>query len=131
MGDTKKTYEVGKNKPPKEHTFKAGHKGMGGRPKGSKGRLAIIRKVLDETIPATVAGKKTRLPTTEIAVRQLGQKVCTGDLSAIRDVLRLAQEVEEASEKALESQFPFSDADREVIAEIYERMKRSKESGQS
>ena len=106
--------------------FKPGQSGNPkGRPKGSLNKATVARKLLQEMVPAQLDGKKKRIPTSEAALRTLFHKALKDrDLGAIRDVIQLWAETEEGAEAAKGGVYPFSDADREVIAEIHSRLKR-------
>src|SRR5580692_2032821 len=67
-----------------------------GRPKGSKNRNAVIRKVLDQIVTGDLAGKKKQISVTEASLLRLSQKALTGDLKAIKMVLSLWKEAEDA-----------------------------------
>ena len=106
-----------------DQKFKPGQSGNPkGRPKGAKNRSTVIRNVLSEMVPAQLGGKKRNIATSEAAIRVLTQKALKGDIGAIRDVIQLWAETEEAAQAAHGTDYPFSDTDREVIAEIYTRM---------
>lgn len=124
-------YAVGRGKPPKSRQFQKGGKPGNplGRPKGSRNRHTVIRKVLAEMVPAQMGGKKRRIAASEAAVRVLTQKALKGEIAAIRDVLQLWAETEEAAQTAREAEYPFSDADCQVIAEMHARMTACEEPG--
>ena len=102
-----------------------------GRPSGSKNRHTTIRKVLGELVAAKFGGKRRKITVTEAALRRLTQKALDGDNHAIRGVLQLWEETEDAMNAALEAEYPFSDADRQVIADIHARMKACEETSGS
>ena len=111
-------------------TFKPGATGnVHGRPKGAKNLYTIIREVLDELMPATKGGKRTKITAKEAVVRSLLVKALTppGDRVAMMNVLDLLVRSEEAALKNQEPDYPFAEADIEVIGEIYSRMKSSQE----
>lgn len=96
-----------------------------GRPKGAKNLYTIIREVLDEVMPANKGGRRTKISAKEAVVRSLLLKALTppGDRIAMMNVLDLLARSEEAALKAREPDYPFTEADIEVIGEIYARMK--------
>ena len=98
-----------------------------GRPKGSVNRAQMIARILGETVPAELGGRKRKISITEASIRRLAQLALKGDRNAIRDVLQLWKESEEAMTAASEATYPFADTDRAVIAEIYARMKACQE----
>ena len=117
-----------KRKP--DGTFQLGATGnIHGRPKGAKNLYTIIREVLDELMPATKGGKRTKVSAKEAVVRSLLVKALTppGDRVAMMNVLDLLVRSEEAALKNQEPDYPFAEADIEVIGEIYARMKSSQE----
>ncbi|MFZ1988787.1 MAG: DUF5681 domain-containing protein, partial [Alphaproteobacteria bacterium] len=89
----------------------------------SLNRSTVIRKVLDESVPAQLGGRRKKIPTSEAAIRTLVHKALKDrDLGAIRDILQLWAETEEAAQSAKEAEYPFSDSDREVISEVHARL---------
>ena len=100
-----------------------------GRPKGSpnRKRSAIILKVLGQVVGGDLDGRKQKIPVTQAALLRLAQMALQGNRAAINDILALWKETEDALEEEREAQYPFSDADREVIEAIYARMSASEE----
>jgi len=98
-----------------------------GRPKGSPSqkRSDIIRKVLGQVVTGELDGRKKKIPLTEAALLRLAQMALQGNRAAIKDVLALWKESEDALEAEREAQYPFTDADRQVIEAVYTRMKAS------
>ena len=93
-------YEVGYGKPPKQSQFKQGQSANpSGRPKGAKGQSSI-QKVLDRKVSIKVDGKRARVPITEAAMVRLVENAFKGDDKALREVIRIAQQVESARTKA-------------------------------
>lgn len=97
-----------------------------GRPLGSKNRNATIRTVLGKLVVGDVDGQQKKIPITEASLLRLAQKALTGDLAAIKMVMALWKEAEDALANEREAEYPFRDEiDRQVIDEIYTRMKAS------
>ena len=114
--------------PPKEHQFKRGQSGNPkGRPPGSSNRNAVIRKVLGQVVSARLGGETKKISVTEASLRRLAQSALEGDRKAIGDVLRLWKESEDAAQAEMDARYPFSDADRQVIEQVYARMKKCEE----
>ncbi len=123
---TKKQTTDSKRKPPVEHQFKPGKSGHPqGRPKGSKNRHSIIRKVLGQLVSGDLDGRKKKITVTEASLLRLSQKALNGETQAINTILALWKETEDALEAEHEAQYPFNDADRTVIDDVYARMKAS------
>lgn len=114
--------------PPERTRWKKGEPSPNphGRPKGSPNRSKTLLKVFHELVDANIAGKRTRMPSAEATVRVLMQSALKGNLTAISQVMKFWIEAEAASEKSKVPEYPFSDGDRAVIAEIHERMKAAK-----
>lgn len=118
-----KTAKTGRT-PPVQHQFKQGKSGNpAGRPKGSPNRNRVIRAVLGKLVSGDIDGSKKKLAITEASLLRLSQKALGGDLKAIQMVLALWKESEDSIAAEREAQFPFSDSDRQVIEDIYARMK--------
>jgi hypothetical protein len=116
--------KVGKSRPPKAHQFKPGQSGnRKGRPKGSRNRNCVILKVLGEVVTADLGGQKRRISVTEASLRRLSQMALKGDRQSIAAILQLWKESEDALAAQQEAQYPLSEADRQVIEDIYARMR--------
>lgn len=116
--------KIGKNRPPKANRFKPGESGnKQGRPKGSKNRNSVILKVLGEVVTADLGGHKKKIPVTEASLRRLSQMALKGDRQSIAAILQLWKESEDALAAQRETEYPFSEVDRQVIEDIYTRMK--------
>lgn len=125
-------YEVGYGRPPKHSRFKKGQSGNPkGRPKGSKN---VDRLVIDELMrPITVVedGKRKRMPTYLVAVRQAARKATSGDAKAVklckellgeakaREIVREATEPSEADRR--KSDKPMLDAIRDHLLQMTRR----------
>lgn len=87
-------YEIGYKKPPKSTRFKPGQSGNAkGRPKGLKSTPALIRSVFGRKIQVRGPKGVRSMSILEAGLTQLANKAATGDLRAIRDVVRLSQEI--------------------------------------
>lgn len=83
-------YDVGYAKPPKAHQFKRGQSGNPrGRPKKTRNLTTLVRKVLDETVDATIEGKRKRIDRLEAMIRVLINNAMKGDTRAIKQVADL------------------------------------------
>jgi hypothetical protein len=116
----------GKSPGSKRGQFAKGTSGnLSGRPLGSPNRSTIIRKVLDQFVTGEIGGQKKKVKLTEAVLLRLAQQALTGDKSAMAKVLDLWKESEEGMEHERGAEYPFSDADKQVIDEMYARMKAS------
>lgn len=77
----RKEYDVGRNKPPKEHQFKPGNNANPkGRPKGSKNLATILKEKLDKTLRVNWQGKSQKMSVGEVGLTRLVTKFAeTGD----------------------------------------------------
>jgi hypothetical protein len=123
MADEKPKYGRGKNPNSRIGQVKKGERRGPGRPPGSPNRNSIIRKVLGQLIPGDVGGRRRKMAITEASLLKLAQQALAGDLKAIKMVLELWKESEDGMAREREAEYPLSDADRQVIAEMYRRMK--------
>jgi len=122
MSDDSPRYEVGYGKPPQGTRFKKGKSGNPtGRPKGSKNLATIFAELGNERVTVTENGRTRRLTKMEAIILQLTNKSLSGNLVAIRDHLRMSQLLE-GSGRAELSSTPVSEADREVMKSIVERI---------
>jgi hypothetical protein len=83
--DTPEDDVVSYGNPPMKRRFKSGESGNPkGRPRGSKNRKTIIRKIANEMHTVTENDRRRRLPTLELMVLALRNKAATGDVPAFR-----------------------------------------------
>jgi hypothetical protein len=124
----KDNYPVGKYRTPEDTRFKPGESGnKRGRPKGSKNRNTMIRKVLSELVTAEMGGSKKKITVSEASVRRLSQIALKGDRAAIMSLLQLWKETEDSLAAERDAEYPFSEVDRQMIEDIYARMKACEE----
>lgn len=79
-----KPYAVGRGKPPLHTRFQDGHKGMGGRPKGSPNLTTIIARAAREKVTVVVNGRRKTITKLEAAMTQLANQAAAGDQRAIQ-----------------------------------------------
>jgi len=90
------SYEVGFGKPPKHTQFRKGHSGNPkGRPKGSQNVSALIRKMFHEKVAVKSNGRTQTMTKLEAAFVQLINKAASGDLKALKEVIRLSEKLQE------------------------------------
>jgi hypothetical protein len=93
-------YETGYGKPPKGTQFKKGRSGNpAGRPKGSKGLVALQEKILSEKVFASENGRRMKISKRELIMRQLGKMAVTGNIRAIQLLLGIEVAAEERASK--------------------------------
>jgi Family of unknown function (DUF5681) len=86
-------YEVGYGKPPVSTRFKAGQSGNPkGRPRGSKGFNALMRRALSETIPVREDGQLRQMSRREVIIKSLIARALKGD-RAIERLLPFMQQL--------------------------------------
>lgn len=82
---------VGYGRPPRGGRFQKGQSGNPkGRPKGAA-RPVDVTRVLNRLVKVAVDGKPGKVPVLEAVVMQITQRALTGDLAAVREILRLAE----------------------------------------
>jgi hypothetical protein len=83
-------YEVGFGKPPRATRFKHGNKaGQRGRPKGSENVITILEQEAAVPIEVTDGGKRCKMSKRRVGLRQLANKVASGDIKALTLYLEL------------------------------------------
>ena len=116
--------KVGKGSPPKHTQFPKGKSGNPkGRPKDSKNLSTIIGEAAQDQVTATIAGKPRKISKVQATAMQLATKAASGDPRAMGQLLDWVDEIERRAAAARPVQFPFSDADLEVLHTVHERMK--------
>ena len=79
VNDVDGDYEVGRGKPPRHTRFKKGQSGNPkGRPRGSKNFYALLTKVLNERVVATLKGRQTTITKQEAILVQFVNQAVTG-----------------------------------------------------
>lgn len=97
-------YKVGYRRPPKETQFMKGQSGNPkGRPKGSKNIATMFNEIARERITVTENGRTRTMTRLEAVFHRTMNLALTGDLRAMRDVVRLSglYEEVESSDHAL------------------------------
>ncbi len=83
--DTPEDDAVGYGNPPMIRRFRSGESGNPkGRPRGSKNRKTIIRKIANEMHTVTENGRRRRLPTLALMILALRNTAATGNVPAFR-----------------------------------------------
>ena len=82
-------YAVGYGKPPPQGRFKSGNSGnKKGRPRGSKSRDAIVRKIANEMHEVNENGQRRRRSTLELMLLALRNRAANGDVRAMRALMK-------------------------------------------
>lgn len=93
-GDRGADYDVGYGKPPKHTQFRKGQSGNPkGRKKGSRGLKTDLDAALSQKLTITVAGRKRKGTTQELAMYALAVKAATGDMRAAKALADLVLKV--------------------------------------
>ena len=117
-------YQVGYGKPPQHTRFKKGESGNpSGRPKGSKNLTTLLEKELKQRVVVTENGRRRSITKQEAMVKHLVNKAVSGDrplMQLLLEEIRLL----EARAASSPSDASIDEADREVMRQIQERMRR-------
>lgn len=117
-------YPVGYGKPPQHTRFKQGESGNPtGRPKGSKNLTTLLEKELKQRVVVTENGRRRSITKQEAMVKHLVNKAVSGDrplMQLLLDQIRLL----ESRVASNPSGTSLDEADREVMLQIEERMRR-------
>ncbi|MBB5337847.1 DUF5681 domain-containing protein [Tunturiibacter gelidoferens] len=90
------SYEVGYGRPPKRNQFKKGQSGnLKGRPKQAENIYGTIKRALEEKVTVKIAGRTRSITKMEAAFVQLSNKAVSGDIRALREVIRLREKLQE------------------------------------
>jgi len=126
MSDEKKN--VGYGVTPEHTRVKPGQKlNPRGRPKGSKNKKTLAERFLkhaDEPLEVSEQGKKSRQASVDIAIKRLRKLALTGeDGKMLKVFLDKYAELEKTASVAAPNSYPFSELDKQVMDEMYRRMK--------
>jgi len=117
-------YQVGYGKPPQHTRFKKGESGNpAGRPKGTKNLTTLFEKELKQRVVVTENGRRRSITKQEAMVKHLVNKAVSGDrplMQLLLEEIRLL----EARAASSPSGTNLDEADREVMRQIQERMRR-------
>ena len=126
LPQSKDDYAVGRGKPPKHTQFKKGDgRPRPGRPKDSKNIATLVLEAAAAQITVTIDGKKRKISKSQSAAIQLANAGAMGDPKLLLKFIDLIASIEARAEAARPSEYPFSDADKKVIREIYGRLRPS------
>jgi hypothetical protein len=118
------TPKIGRGNPPKRTQFQKGVSGnKKGRPKGSKNLSTLVMEAARDQVTATIGGKQRRITKIQATAMQLATKAAGGDPASIARFLDWVDEFEKRAAAAKPVEFPFSEADLQVLHTIYDRMK--------
>lgn len=113
----KRDYEVGKNKPPKEHQWPPGVSGNpGGRKKGSRGLKTDLKAELNTRITITENGKTITLTKQQVILKALATKAAKGDVKAANSIVALTIQMH-GIEDVREGKSQISEADKAILAD--------------
>ena len=120
---TKRTYQVGYGRPPKDTQFRKGESGNpNGRPKGTLNVATVLARTLREKVVINEGGRRKEITKLEAATKQLVNKSASGDLRALSMLMTLARAADEAVPETANAST--SNADRKVIDNMLARLHR-------
>jgi len=112
-------YEVGFGKPPRSTRFAAGNQaGKRGRPKDSENLDTIIKEEFDAKVQVTEGGKPRKVSKRRVGVRQLANKVASGDIKSFAIYLELLRKTGQLVQPQTGETFALDDRDMETFERI-------------
>jgi hypothetical protein len=76
-----------------------------------------------DQVIATIGGKQCKISKAQATVMQLATKAAGGDQASMGRFLNWYDDFERRADAAKPAEFPFSEADREILRAIHERMR--------
>jgi hypothetical protein len=76
-----------------------------------------------DQVTATIDGKRRKISKLQATAMQLATKAAGGDQASIARFLDWIDEIEKRSATAKPAEFPFSEADLQVLRVLYKRMR--------
>jgi hypothetical protein len=87
--DQPAAYRVGYKKPPQHSQFKKGSSGNPrGRPRGAPNLATLFERVLQEQVVVSEHGRRRKLARREAVVLQLCNRAASGDIAALRELMK-------------------------------------------
>jgi Family of unknown function (DUF5681) len=118
-------YQVGYGKPPTHTRFKKGESGNPkGRPKGSKNVATLLEKELKQRVVVTENGRRRSITKQEAMLKHLVNKAVSGDRRLIQLLLDEMRLLETRAALSTSGKEVLAEADREVMRQLQERMRR-------
>lgn len=122
-------YKVGYGKPPREHQFGPDRPGnIKGRPKGSVSIKSELNRLMNETLVATINGRRKTITQREALLRRMFEQGLKGHLPSLALLLRLeaihqAAPAAGASEAERDQSDTLTAAERRLLSEHLARLK--------
>lgn len=118
-------YQVGYGKPPTHTRFKKGESGNPkGRPKGSKNVATLLEKELKQRVVVTENGRRRSITKQEAMLKHLVNKAVSGDRRLMQLLLDEMRLLETRAALSTSGKEVLAEADREVMRQLQERMRR-------
>jgi hypothetical protein len=119
---TRRDYEVGYGKPPRDTRFKEGQSGNPrGRPPGLKNLKMLLSEALNEPVVVAENGGHRKITKRQAIITQLVNRSATADLRAIKILLDMLRDIESQTEPASPETAAFTAADEKVIEQLRAR----------
>jgi hypothetical protein len=119
---TRRDYEVGYGKPPRDTRFKEGQSGNPrGRPPGAKNLKTLLSEALNEPVVVAENGGHRKITKRQAIITQLVNRSATADLRAIKILLDMLRDIEGQTEPASPETAAFTAADEKVIEQLRAR----------
>jgi len=119
---TRRDYEVGYGKPPRDTRFKEGQSGNPrGRPPGLKNLKTLLSEALNEPVVVAENGGHRKITKRQAIITQLVNRSATADLRAIKILLDMLRDIEGQTEPASPETAAFTVADEKVIEQLRAR----------
>jgi hypothetical protein len=126
QSESKRNYEVGYGKPPRDGQFVKGQSGNPyGRPKNKPSIKLMLGKILDEKIPTRENGEKKVISKFEAMLKQLVNKAVTGDHKALQTVVRIQSDIEAEANGTEALMVLTKEQDEKLIANVIRRVQSS------
>ena len=124
IGSKERPYNVGRGKPPAEHSWKPNQSGnKRGRPKGRKNRKTLVRAAEHKTFTVKKAGRPRKMTITEIGLHNLQQDVLRGDRKAFLEWLAIVERYGDHDETSASMQELLGE-DQALLANFRARLMR-------
>src|SRR5262245_8053571 len=121
--DAAPKYDIGYGRPPREHKFKPGHPGCGGRPKKQRNFRTVLEETLDERITIREGNRTRSVSKRDAIILRMVNDAVSGNAKAQSNLIALMRSHDLIGQPQDEADLhPFTADDDAIIADLLRRL---------